>query len=1018
MKRIASVSLSALIIVLLLWTDACPAQWSGNAYSFTSATSTVTIPYNLFFQTQTLEISFSIDPALTGNGTLITDGRRYNLRVVKTGPSTFLIEYLLKCDTSWISIRSKTPLTYGSWHNVAVQYDTSGRRIWLDGGRDEETPSDNPKLTNLFNEVNHHVGCNPDLPDETFRGLIDEVRFWTVPIPPDVLEFWRRSSISSDSRHPYWADLACYLECDVDPSGGYVHDSRMWREGSCTGVKPYVFPNSSVYATSAYTFPSDYYQNYFSPKSTAVFFNNRLHLFTSHGGNQPVRSTCGTIDDANHVVMDPSTFHQVGQQYELPFACCTYKTALLYVSMMNLDESLSIPSTATQFSHVGSLDSDGDVTADNVSRDISTCVPSAMAVMNDTVYLFSLVRNGSTFSLNAEWSVDGKTWTFLRTVKDNSDNTLDYSHGNIAACTGRNASGNETIFLGYIEKSHNQIHLLEFHRDSQTEARVLSVPKVSNFSIVSGTVEGGMSSGYTLQLFFRADTADRFGNSATIGRIEYSIDKHFAYPAEHLQISGTDYSNGTFEHQMYWPHAFAYYQTLGSSSNVLGKKIVLAVGNKTTSGNQNLSFLVWNSDRMTYIPERDTTDTTPSESISQLLGVIEGAPPYVLNGEDLGELVKYHTYPSFLEFGSSQSSSTDSSVSMSRSWSVSFRYEGIGADFEGQTQKESQTEYTEKTAENRLVFPVEGRPRGYRVFLRPIITRRKFELTDPSGRWLDDIYTLEISDRFIDYVPYALDTVQGSPNPVNFSSYMHRMVDPGGYKKLYSANYSWTGGNESTVSFETDSTVTTRTEEEFYKGAGVSVNVDMGGGIGVEMSTTVFEFESKVGMTSRHEGSTSMSHSRNISITTDCPFHGIDGDTAYFSGTIYWIKPTAGKNNWWVPKGFEAQEPWCITYKVNSYATHPTSVEGPAEIGSPDMVALYPNPAGDMVAVTGRIPWATRGTLVVYNVFGREVLRSEGVDMSDGRSTRLVTRHLPSGTYHMVIDAAGRTCRKTFVIAR
>jgi hypothetical protein len=1021
-------SLTLMIIIILLTSNSlCFSQGSGLAYNFKSPVSYIKIPYDLYFQVQTIEASIKIDPALKGTATLFTDGNdennsyvdsRYLLRLVKSGDSTFYLSYQIKVDTGWLIQTSKTLLHYNKWYTIAAQYDGNSVSIYLNGVKDDSKVVRNTTKNSLFNLVRHYIGYNPITKGEYFKGLMDEVRYWTIAIPIETIRYWMHIPVAT--YHPNYKDLACYYRCDVhlginDDGNTNCRDDKNGRDGYTWGIESYNYPQQSVYKKSSFSNSYDYYQNYMTPKSLGVFYNNKLFHFGSYGGSPNVRSYRGTLDDQNNVVMDNSTMRTIGHQYELPWACCVYKDKLVYISMDSPDETTK--STAgTMYYGVGTLANDGDVQADFVSSSVYTCVPSALAVLNDTLYHFFITKNSNGVFLNVDWSIDGLNWTFLRSLKTSADN-LDYHFGNVAACTARDNSGNEVIYVGYIDNTHTNINIFQFYQNKQGYDFSIPIDKVRNFSMVSGSVEGGMSDGYSLQIFYSADTKDIYGHTKTIGRIEYSIENDFVYQPEHLNVTGADYTDESIEHRRFWPYAFPYYKSYGDSK-ALGKKIILAVGNLSSSGNQNTDYLVWNSDKMTYIPEADTTDTNPDIRISQLLGVIEGPPPYVLNGENLGDLIKYKIYPSSLEFGSSTNQSKDSSISINNSWSISFRYEGIGGDFEHQAASENKTEYTTKNFENRLVFPTEGRPKGYKIFLRPIILRKKFMLTDGNNNFLDNIYTLEISDRFIDYVPYYLDTVAHAPNPSNFKSYINRSVNPGDYHKIYSANYSWAAGAASTIGFETDSVVTRSTSEDMYKGAGLTLSLDMGLGLGVEMTTNIFSFESRIGTTAKHDGSISLGNSKNISINTDCPFHGSLGDTSHFSGTVYWIKPTAGKNNWWVPKGYESQNPWCITYKVNTFSIYPNSVEDGNNGLNGILTNVYPNPASNNVTISFYNEDLKITGISICNSLGIEIKRFNEQELSGKKSISFSSEDLPAGVYYCTMNAGKERNTKSFVVVR
>jgi hypothetical protein len=1024
MKNKKNLFVKALVVLIIFLSgfQSGYSQGSGSAFYFAGnkphliCDSLSPAPIN--FSSQTIEAWIKLNSGCTGKKAIFSNGTDYNV-LVSDSAGSYYIGYWLKAGGAWLKQKSKTPLKPDTWYHIGAAYDGYSISIFLNGNLDNQKNVGNTSYHSLSPTNKNYIGKSPDTQFGNFQGCIDEVRMWSCTVSQSEIFYWKSMPVTN--KHPNWNKLERYYKCDdtgvdVAPPAFFcnVLEAKNNSRACSYDVKAYYYPQNSVYKKSSFSYGDEGFSGYVSPKTVGVFFNNKIHQFSSHDGDPYVRSYTGTLDDQNNVVMSNSAI-RAGHQYEIPGACCIYKDHLAYVSMDNLDEVPGTSHLTTLYHCMGTLANDGNINEDWVSRTMYTCVPPAYAVLNDTLYFFYIINKNNVVQLDADWSVDGKNWTFLRTVTTGTGG-LDYYFGNVAACTSRDIDGKEVIYVGCVDKAHTAIQLTRFYKNKSVTEAFIGVPKVRNFSMVPGTVEGGMSNGTPLQLFYSADTPDKYGNSKTIGRIEYSIDNKYAYAPEQLPISGYDPNNGGLQHRLFLPYAFSYYKTYGSSKETSGQKIILSVQNN--SSNKTQVYLCWNSDKLTYLPGADVIDTNPGDKLSHLLGVIEGPPPFVLNGEDLGELIRYQTYPSLLEFGSTSSQSNENSVSVDKSWSLSFRYDGIGGDFEHHAESTTQTEYSSKTYESRSLFPVEGRDRGYLVFLRPVITRKKYQLTDANNHLLDYVYSLEISDRFIDYVPYYLDTVAHAPVPKHLTSYLNRSVDPGSYKKIYSSNYSWTGGTKSTIGFETDSSVTKSTSEEFYKGAGLTVSIDMGFGEIVDVSTNVFDFESRIGTTTKHDGSTTLGNSRGIAVNTDCPFHGAAGDTSHFAATVYWIKPTDGKNNWWIPKGYEKHKPWCITYKVNSFSLHATSVEDNDAGSTAGSVNIYPNPASNTVSVSFSGSDFPNLSITLSNSLGMVVKRFSEQELSGKNSINFSTEEFPVGVYYCTLNSRMNIIKKSFVVVR
>ena len=949
-----------MLMILMLSAQLSYSQGSVRAWSFSGVNSYVKCDsvHPIYLSRQTIEAWIKIDDFTGKKRAIYSNGNDYNLLVTESAGS-YYIEYWVKAGGTWLKQKSKTLLKSNTWYHIAAAYDGYSISILLNGNFDNKGNVGNSSYHSLPSTYNNYIGASPDTQFGYFTGVIDEIRIWSTSVLQSDIHSWMRKPLTD--KHPDWDYLQEYFKCDETVLRNNhldVNDSKNHITAKPFNITSYGYPHKSVYAKST-TQTSGYDKFYFSSNKTiGIYFNNKIYQFYKNTQDYGIMLNYGNINSSNQVEMDWRA-HKIGTSYltEGPGCCVIYKNKLIFAGYDN------------NYVYYHISDSKGELPdIPTAKRLYELNTMPAMAVLNDTLYFF-YVTGGA---LKSEWSVDGKNYNAFKTLKTG----LSSDYGNLSACKSRDKTGKEVIFIAYPDAQKAGIHLLRFYRNKVADEKYISVNGARNVSVVAGSVEGDTNSGNILQIFYSSETDNGSGCANTIGRIEYSIDNQYAYAPEIIKTCAAD-CNTEFaigDLSQFMPYAFPYYQTTGSAGETLGQKIVMTVNRADStaySHSFNIDFFTWNSDKMTYIPEADVVDTNPDDKISQLLGVIEGPPPYVLNGDDLGELIKIQSYPSFLEFGSSSGQNNEKTVSVDKSWDVSFRYEGLGGDFEHHAESATQTEYSSKSYESRTVFPVEGRNRGYLVFLRPIITRKKFQLTDANNNIVDNVYSLEISDRFIDYVPYYLDTVAHAPDPKRLDSYKNRDVDLESYTKIYSANYSWTGGTKTTAGFETDNSVTKSTSEEFYKGFGISVSVDVGYGEFVEVSTNVFNFESHIGTTSKHEGSTTISNSRNISVNTECPFNGLKGDTAYFSAIVYWIKPTDGKINWWVPKGYEKHKPWCITYTVNNSFGHPYT--GLDDIKYSGMFEIYPNPANDFITIDIKNQNIAKLEAAIYNIMGQSV---------------------------------------------
>ncbi len=950
---------------------------------------------SMHFKQQTVEMWIQFNE-IRDEYKIISDNFQYDLRLVRMNDSMF-IHYSIFADNQWLTQTSKTSLPADTWHHIAGVFNGKNLFVYLNG---KDVSSSEVKFKSNF-ELKSSIHNNIQ-----FHGFIDEIRIWKTALSPDEVHYWRFIPIVS--RHKKWNSLLAFLRCNdnivPDNNGNvlshHIFDSKSFSAHK-TQVNDYVkmeyVIKQSFYKKSRYNSIQSSQNNSIpgpSAKSVAIYFNNSIIQLFNY---ENLEFKYGSLNNDDRIEITNSSSDFMHND-EVPFAMIKYKGDLIYGAYRY---NTKVTIYKADLEHLYSRpfsDKFGEV-------DIRTKISPTLAILHDTLYLFYVATDGT---LYADKTTDLKNWTRAAII----DRSLNSDHGGISAYKYRDTSGNETIYLAYVNKTLDSIILSRFYGDYVVTENSIHVKKLRNLSIVPGTVSCGFSNGYALQIFYSSDEANGSGCNKTIGRIEYSIEHQYAYQAEILDLCGhAEYENFGSQYQ-FQPYAFEYYHTYGEEKN-LGKKIILSLythGNSTI----NIDYLVWDSDKMIYLPEEDTTDTNPDPRLSELLGVIEGPPPYVLNEDNIDSLASLELYPSMLEFGSSTSSEAEHSVAFDKNWIYNLMILGTSSETEGHAISITDSSTSQREYQNQVVFPTAGRPVGYKLFQRPVITRKKFMLTDGNGNFLDNIYTFNISQKFLDWVPYYLDTVPHSPNPGNFTSYINRSVDIDSYNKYYSKIYSWARGSENKIGLETDETITHKSEVEFYQSWGEDIAISMGYGEGVEVEAEVYHLETRCGSTSTVESTTSQSNSKSIELTTKCPFHGREHDTSHFAGTVYWLKPTQGKNNWWIPKGWESHNPWCITYKVNIFSLYGTDVKDNQDENS---ISIYPLPANDFIYITNNQNLFIR-RIQIYNSLGQTVKEFDDNDFNFINKFELPLADLPSGLYYSKFYIDNTFLIKSFLIYR
>ncbi|HEX7654505.1 MAG TPA: LamG-like jellyroll fold domain-containing protein, partial [Verrucomicrobiae bacterium] len=103
-----------------------------------------------------------------------------------------------------------------SWHHVAASFDGTHRTIYLDG---VSLGSDTPGLSHTVPSANLTLGVTA--PGDYFKGLLSEVRIWSVAVDPATLNAWLYQRVTS--AHPNYAHLSAYWPLD-EGSGTVLND--------------------------------------------------------------------------------------------------------------------------------------------------------------------------------------------------------------------------------------------------------------------------------------------------------------------------------------------------------------------------------------------------------------------------------------------------------------------------------------------------------------------------------------------------------------------------------------------------------------------------------------------------------------------------------------------------------------------------------------------------------------------------------------------------------------------------
>ncbi|WP_141235795.1 hypothetical protein [Paenibacillus sp. 7541] len=355
--------------------------------------------------------------------------------------------------------------------------------------------------------------------------------------------------------------------------------------------------------------------------------------------------------------------------------------------------------------------------------------------------------------------------------------------------------------------------------------------------------------------------------------------------------------------------AFQYFVPIGTNGE-MRQEIWLYMNyndeNFVKQGGSNLVLCRYKSDVMRFV---NREEEKVKDDFRALVGVIEGAPPYVTNGSTRSE------YGSTFYYGRS---STEQIAISTRFQMGSYMQAGpslpVGAEasvkFSAQ-QADHSSEISEITRHiDKTIVPIPGENSVTYVYLTPHIVRTTYELYDwkmqkPFGV---RTYVFHTSKADIDFdVLPILHTYVNQPNTHDYTTFLQRFPSVPHYadvKQSLALDVSWVPG-ETSAFFEkkTSSVNITSSTVSGEITAGYSGILSMGG-------NTSFEYE--------------LSHSsevaEKIGVKLDYPYPraGHPGDVRKLILRMLMLVPDAEQIDscYWIPKDKQNQRPWCVAWSI------------------------------------------------------------------------------------------------------
>lgn len=502
---------------------------------------------------------------------------------------------------------------------------------------------------------------------------------------------------------------------------------------------------------------------------------------------------------------------------------------------------------------------------------------------------------------------DGKTWR--------SENHLNWKNiRNVCACAYHDANGSLSIMIGIVTTNANLwTAVYRCSIDSNIEGsglREVSSQRHNEYdglvdflALETGTVQDGIQDP-AIQLFIngwhRPHVWAGYKNNQ---KKEYNIRTGVWGPKMTRSHGHTKYPT--------WKYmgALQYFAPFGDKGEMQQEIWLYMCYNDDSIVQQGRSQLVlcrYKSDKMKYVK---TEDGTVSKEFRALIGIVEGAPPYVRNGSESGN------YGSTFYYGRTETSQ----VAISTQFKFSAYVKAGGSLPVGvEATLKFTTEHSYKATQasevttlfDKSIVPVPGENAVTYIYLAPHVFKTTYEMYDWKGERPFGIQSclFYAKKASVDFDMHdILQTYVNNPNTHNYETFLLRSGDLAPYcdtERSLSLDVTWVPGETSVFFQKKTSAVeieSSKVSAEFAEG--IKNIFDIGGNLSYE-----YEFSHRSDV------------SEKVGVKLNFPFPRPDHpeDVKKYVLRMHLLVPGENQTKpcYWIPEGKEEQRPWCVAWSV------------------------------------------------------------------------------------------------------
>jgi len=701
--------------------------------------------------------------------------------------------------------------------------------------------------------------------------------------------------------------------------------------------------------------------------SAWIFYPSSTSAFTSKMRYIKVRSVNGQFEkipnDSGKYYFDfPFT---IGAAYARITPTTVVLNGILYLFYTNQDDYIVYTKT------------DGETWSNPVVTDITAKGNNlATTVKNGKIFLLKQ-NTGSGIKLLK--SVDGKSWETAKIVYQNSENLPNCS---LSLTSFYTEDGKEDLLLsinrleGLLNSGLIETRCWNFANGFYN---VVTIPGAiaKGASLIQGRIRGGESAQFLPIKCIIHGTDDKYWIAHFNPNNENSIWN------ELIQLSGspTIYYNGQ-------PAVVSNFESIQNNGAIQKYLYIISYNNMGTIGQNYFETGMGGYKLLSETLERTETVSSTCDdkpSLWSLIGVIEGPPPYVLNGENFSNIDPNDPVTSFT-YGTESSTeivnTTERTITTSTSLSVPV-LSGLfncGIEMTAALNYINSKTYSQSYSVSKSVNAGEY-SLGYYLFEKPTITRYKYEAFTPGGYETNEYqYVFAVTGSSLITVDFPLTSF----NSNDITSYLDKVPDQR-YPRISEKGFQWA------VQSPWESEFSVSNASEYTSGSSIDVGIDAGAG-------DIFSVSANYEISLEETHTTTFGESVTINLNNPNPRSGHTEDIKAYSGVAYWLK-SADETAYWIPTNYEGhnfndQRPWCITWSVKDIKYNDlTDVNDEENLPTNfELFQNYPNPFNPSTTINYQLPKNGYVVLKIYNMLGEE-------------TAELVNEFKDAGHYNVKFDA-------------